>query len=205
MSRLIALALLIALPAFATEYIMLWYGVLDRFHPNLRLIIGVALAVPLIEETARFWAVQMGEEYRWIKRGTEVSISVAVGLGLLLGTIEIGTKSLMLATSNPENTLLTVVRYLSHVSSLPIHVALSCAFFSFKSHRYPKTLALHAFINTSVIVDLIVLERFGLKYDAAPVARTIALLAMVTAVSLLFAFFSIRRMARQRTGSRSQA
>lgn len=167
------LAALISVPAFALEFALIaradiLAGVIAV--PVWRFAFYVVVLVPLIEESVRYAAVRMSGHWR-------TSPASAALVGALVGLFEMGFKSVPTGLE------------LAYVSSLPIHIALSVAFFAFTTRRLPKTFGMHAAINLLVLA----LGTALTALHVGAILQTITLLAAITAASALFALAAVRR------------
>jgi hypothetical protein len=174
------LSALITIPAFILEVVLLVGA--DILSPFIgqpwRELVYLTLATPLIEETLRYGVVRLTGLW-------DQSPRKAIQIGLGIGLFEVFFKSIpMLAHST-----FVPLAFLSNISSIPLHVALSCAFFSFVTLRWPKTLAFHVLLNSGAMALWIMLLR--LRVAAAPTTAT--MLVAITTTSVLLAVAVTRR------------
>jgi hypothetical protein len=166
------LSALIAIPAFILEFALLIRG--DVLAPILpqpwREAAYLAVCMPLIEETVRYGIVRLSG--RW-----ELPIRQAMLIGLGIGLFECFFKSLpMLMHSN-----VSLLGLLSNISSVPLQIALSIAFFSFVTHRWLKMLALHILLNVSTLALWSALA----SHRVGAILTTTTMLFAITAASVL--------------------
>ncbi|WP_262299025.1 hypothetical protein [Microvirga sesbaniae] len=111
------------------------------FVPPNTWFVMVALQ-PAIEETARYMSAR---KFVW-----EADLKTAACIGGLIGLLEIGSKALMsqMIFKLDFATLLSLIGF---SPSLPIHIALSVAFYSFRRWRPAKTFGMHALLNLTLL------------------------------------------------------
>jgi hypothetical protein len=190
--RLSLLALVVSILSYAIEDFLIfradiwgtWFS--DR---RVTFLVYVIVLTPLVEETVRVQVVRLAEKRRWLEQ--PVSLQTAIFLGALIGTFEWVAKSIWL---EPALTGKTILGLIAHFSSFPIHIALSCAFFSFRSERFVKTAALHVLTNFTIIIVAVTLTAQG--WDGASLAYVLAMLATVILVSVLVVWRPVRVLRR---------
>jgi hypothetical protein len=96
------------------------------------------IAVPAIEESARYYAAI---RFCWVAPPGKAAL-----IGLLIGLLEIGTKTFEVALFGP-GPFESVPALVFASISIPIHLALSLAFYAIWSGRWLKLVLLHALIN----------------------------------------------------------
>jgi hypothetical protein len=193
--RLTVLAISIAVLSFTVEEVLIFrMDIWDHWFadPRIKHAFYAVTLVPLVEETMRVNVVRWAERRQWLTRPE--SLATALTFGVLIGCAEWVTKSAFL---DPALTLNTALGLIIHMSSLAIHPALSAAFFSFRSERFVKTLALHCLINATILGSGGVLIAYGLSYSSSPVGYTAALLAVVCILSGVVAARPIYVLRRQ--------
>jgi hypothetical protein len=184
------LAALIALPSICLQYlIVVKYGLLDlTANSALNFRIYAVFFTPVVEESFRYAAVW------WAKRGgrfAEPSFATAALIGFIVGLIEFVAKSIDIATVPAQFWALYLFL---NSSSLIIHTALSCAFFSFRSHRLLKTMGLHALLNFMLVVADLILGGLNLGMRASPLGYTAGTTAVLLAASLCLILMAAKRM-----------
>lgn len=191
--RFTLLALAIAVLSYAIEDFLIfradiwgtWFA--DR---RVTFVVYMVVLMPLVEETVRVQVVRLAEKRRWLEQ--PVSLQTAIFLGALLGLFEWVAKSMWL---DPALTRKTFLGLITHLTSFPIHVALSCAFFSFRSERFVKTMALHVLTNLTIIAVAVTLTAQG--WDTASLNYVLAMLATAILVSALVAWRPVRLLRRR--------
>ena len=96
------------------------------------------VAGPAIEESARYFATS---RFCWVAKPGKAAL-----IGLLIGLLEIGTKTFEAALFRP-GPFQALPTLLFASPSVPIHLALSLAFYAIWSGRWIKLFLLHALIN----------------------------------------------------------
>lgn len=172
------LAALITIPAFILELALMRVDALALLVPAapFRFAFYLTVVFPLIEEALRYGVL------RW--RGPWLATPwQAAGIGAAIGTFEAALK----ISADPAAAL----GWLTAVSSLPLHVALSLAFFSFAELRLLKTTSLHIGLNTFGLI-------LGTALASAQIAPLPTVLTMLTAITAASAgLILVRRPAFQ--------
>lgn len=147
---------------------------------NPATVLAAVIVMPVVEETTR--ALSAYACHVW-----KVPLRAAMLFGLVYGVFEMALKlSDQQAHIGPD--VRTILNILGVAGSIPIHVALSVAFYSLQRARLPRMIALHGLLNLTLIVVLTPLwERVSI-----PVYAAISL-AVVTALSVLLALWARRR------------
>ncbi|WP_262030629.1 hypothetical protein [Microvirga sp. Mcv34] len=96
------------------------------------------IAVPAIEESARYYAAS---RFCWVATPGKAAL-----VGFLIGLLEIGTKTFEAALFGPRPFEVLPALIFASIS-IPIHLALSLAFYAIWSGRWFKLVLLHAVIN----------------------------------------------------------
>jgi hypothetical protein len=205
MVSIIATAGVIVALGFVIELVLfVRFDILSAFiaSANLKFVVYAVIGIPLVEETIRVAVLTLAEG-RLFDKKNYVTVKTAVLMGISIGCFEFVTKTLGLSSKRPLGMdFVTGINLLTFVSSFPIHVALSSAFFSFRSRRFLKTLALHALINLSVVVFSLVLT----WYRLGPMAYTCGMLASITYLSyIIWKNFGERLTVREDTQDRTKA
>jgi hypothetical protein len=96
------------------------------------------IAVPAVEESARYYAAT---RCCWTAPPGKAAL-----IGFMIGLLEIGTKTFEAALFGPRPFEMLPALIFASIS-IPIHVALSLAFYAIWSARWLKLVLLHALIN----------------------------------------------------------
>jgi hypothetical protein len=172
---------------FASLMILLAY-VVDNvaaivFGASFLMAVVVA---PAIEESTRYY---VAGRICWT-----AGPRTAAMIGLLIGLGEVGTKTFEAALFNPNfHPLLSSGPILV---SIPIHVALSLAFYSIWSGRWLKTFGLHVLINGTGWTF-----GRGLWGTMAPAEYVATNVAFITALSVAIGGLALWRMRLRREGT----
>ena len=175
------LAVVISILSFIIEYLLIaQVDIFGTYFMDQRItfVFYMVALIPPVEEAVRVNIVRQAEKHHWLDK--LVSLRTAILFGALIGLCEWVAKSIWL---EPRLTTRTILGLLTNLSSFPIHIALSCAFFSFKSERFVKTAALHVLTNLTIIIVAVTLTAQG--WDGASLVYMLAMLATVILVSAL--------------------
>jgi hypothetical protein len=139
-----------------------------------------AFVVPVVEESARYYAAG---RFCWTAEPRKAAL-----IGLLIGLIEIGTRTFEGLVFAPVE-FRSPLAYAVNSGSVPIHVALSMAFYAIWHGRWWKMVALHVLINgTGAALWL------GLAGKVEPLTYVATALATITALCAVIGLLALWRM-----------
>ena len=140
---------------------------------------------PVVEETVRYY---VASRFCWTAGPRKAAL-----VGLLIGLGEVGTKTFEAILFAPGRSQPLLALSL-HSASIPIHVALSLAFYAIWNRRWSKMVGLHVLMNATG--TFLAMALWG---KVTPLHYVLVGVGVITTLSAVIAGAALWQMRRRRT------